>query len=300
MLPPVPMRRCRSHRASPIAIGPPTLPPPAIRVRLRASKVGRGERRLHEVIAANHSQQTPEAFAHSARSRSVQELAEHKFGRCPTGLQVAPGSCWSSNSRGSRRYVPRERFPAAVWSWWNEGTKEQAPVIRAATAPRPPGAGGARSAALRLLIGISAMLEAQPAFGAAAVPPDSIPPAARPGYLVTRVDAAYGTLVTRIGNNTGQPTDPVPGVWGADARHVYANQEPWNADHTLLLIENRAGGSPSRLLLDGKTYEPVEAPCAEAGLFDFRWHPSRAHAHELINVSSNGLALSWFDIMTCT
>ena len=173
-------------------------------------------------------------------------------------------------------------------------------MIRAATAPRPPGAGGARSAALRLLIGISAMLEAQPAFGAAAVPPDSIPPAARPGYLVTRVDAAYGTLVTRIGNNTGQPTDPVPGVWGADARHVYANQEPWNADHTLLLIENRAGGSPSRLLLDGKTYEPVEAPCAEAGLFDFRWHPSRAHAHELINVSSNGLALSWFDIMTCT
>ena len=173
--------------------------------------------------------------------------------------------------------------------------------MRGARAPRRTGAGRPHGAALRLLIGISAMLAAQPAPGAVAVvSQDTIPADARPAYLVPRIDLAFGTWVTRIGNNTGRPTDPVPGIWGADARHVYGGQQPWNADNTLLLIENRVGGSPSRLLLDGSSYVPVSAPCAEAGLFDFRWHPSPAHAHELINVSSDGRTLSWFDVVTCT
>ena len=153
-------------------------------------------------------------------------------------------------------------------------------------------------AALRFPLALAAMLVAQPALGAGA-PPDSIPNEARPGYLVPSIDPAFGTLVTRITNDTGQPTDPVPGVWGADARHVYGTQQPWNADQTLLILENREGGSPTRLILEGSTYEPLWAPCADAGLFDYRWHPSRAHAHELINVSNDGSTLSWIDIVAC-
>jgi hypothetical protein len=149
-----------------------------------------------------------------------------------------------------------------------------------------------------------AMLAAQPAPEAGALatvapPPDTIPASARPAYLVPTVDPAFGTLVTRIANDTGQPTDPVPGVWGADARHVFATQEPWNSDQTLLMIENRAGGTPSRLILDGRTYAPLSTPCADVQLFDYRWHPSRAHANEVINVSNDGLTLSWVDLVNC-
>ena len=152
---------------------------------------------------------------------------------------------------------------------------------------------------LRLITLVAAL--AWPArAGADVVVPDTIPVSARPAYLVPRVDPVFGTLVTRIANNTGQPTSPVPGVWGADARHVYGTQQPWNADQTLLLIENRVGGSPTRLILDGRTYAPISSPCAEAELFDFRWHPSLAHKNELINVSQDGLTLSWVDIVNCT
>ena len=145
------------------------------------------------------------------------------------------------------------------------------------------------------------MLSPRPAPGAVSVslPPDSIPPSARPGYLVPSVDPAFGTQVTRITNDTGQPTDPVPGVWGADARHVYGTQEPWNADQTLIILQNLEGGSPTRLVLDGRTYEPLFTLCDAAGLFDYRWHPSPAHAHELINVTNDGRALTWVDIVNC-
>jgi hypothetical protein len=129
---------------------------------------------------------------------------------------------------------------------------------------------------------------------------DAIPASARPAYLVPEVDPSFGTEITRIANDPGKPTAPVQGVWGLDARHTYSNQQPWNADGTLMIIENRQGGSPSRLLLDGNTYAPIGVPCEAAGLFDFRWHPSRAHAHEVINVSNDGTTLSWFDLSSCT
>jgi len=135
---------------------------------------------------------------------------------------------------------------------------------------------------------------------AAAPAPDTIPVVARPPYLVPTIDPTFGTIVTRITNDSGQPTTPVAGVWGADARHVYTDQQPWNADQSLLLVQNRDGGSPSILVLDGSTYEPKFTPCDSAALFDYRWHPSRQHAHELINVTADGLTLSWFDVVTCT
>src|SRR5207249_7976481 len=73
-----------------------------------------------------------------------------------------------------------------------------------------------------------------------------------------------------------------------------------NADETLISIENRDGGSPSPLILDGVTYQPKAAPCSNYDLWDYRWHPSRAHAHEQINVNSTGKELMWFDVVSCT
>ena len=129
---------------------------------------------------------------------------------------------------------------------------------------------------------------------------DTIPIEGQPPYLVPTLEAGLGTIVTRIAGNTGAPTTPLAGVWGTDTRHVYSNQQPWNSDQSLLIIENREGGSPTPLILDGNTYEPLFAPCPGAGLFDYRWHPARTHPHELINVSGDGRTLSWFDVTTCT
>ncbi len=120
----------------------------------------------------------------------------------------------------------------------------------------------------------------------------------RPAYLTPTTDPTFNTQVVRIANDTGLPTTPVSGTWGADARHVYSKQGPWNSDQTLITIENRGGPSP--LFLDGTTYKPLFGPCANDPLWDYRWHPSRSHPHELINVDQTGTELMWFDVTTCT
>ena len=128
----------------------------------------------------------------------------------------------------------------------------------------------------------------------------SVPPAPRPLYLVPGVDPTFGSPLERVGNNPGLPTVPVSGTWGADARHVYSKQQPWSSDESLISIENRSGGSPTPLILDGTTYAPKLAPCSNYALYDYRWHPSPAHPHEQINVNSSGNELMWFDVTTCT
>src|SRR5213083_3158069 len=120
-----------------------------------------------------------------------------------------------------------------------------------------------------------------------------VPAAARPAYLQPLVDPTFGSRVMRIGNDPGQPTAPVPGTWGRDARHVYSKQQPWNSDGTLLSIENRDGGTPTPLILDGTTYLPKYGPCASYDLWDYRWHPSPLHPHEQINVNRAGTELMW-------
>jgi hypothetical protein len=128
----------------------------------------------------------------------------------------------------------------------------------------------------------------------------SVPGARRPRYLVPTVDPTFGTTITRITNDTGTPTAKVAGTWGSDARHVYSRQQPWNSDGTLLAIENRSGGSPAKLILDGRTYEPRYGSCPGDPRFDYRWHPGRAHPHEVINVDRSGTELMWWDVITCT
>ncbi len=125
------------------------------------------------------------------------------------------------------------------------------------------------------------------------------PATGRPGYLTPTTDPTFHTGLMRIAADPGVPTSPVPGSWGGDARHVYSKQQAWNSDMTLISIENRAGGSPSPLLLDGTTFRPVGTPCAAYPRFDYRWHPSPAHPHEQINVTSDGRELMWFDVIAC-
>jgi hypothetical protein len=126
------------------------------------------------------------------------------------------------------------------------------------------------------------------------------PETPRPPYLGQVSPAPFGVPIIRIANDAGLPTAPVRGTWGSDARHVYSKQQPWNADETLISIENRgANGSPSPLILDGVTYQPKYAPCPNYQLWDYRWHPSRAHASEQINVDRSGGELMWFDVVAC-
>jgi hypothetical protein len=125
------------------------------------------------------------------------------------------------------------------------------------------------------------------------------PLTARPTYLRRAFDPVFGTAVMRIAGETGSPIGAVPGTWGADARHVYSKQEPWSADGSLIMVQNRGGGGPPQVVLDGQTFEPRFAPCHPSPLWDYRWHPAAAHAHEMINVDKGGSRLDWFDVTSC-
>ena len=128
----------------------------------------------------------------------------------------------------------------------------------------------------------------------------SEPDLPRPAYFQRITPAPLNVPIMRITNDTGASTAPVSGVWGSDARHVYAKQQPWNADESLIWIENRDGGSPTKLLLDGSTYTPVGRFCSAYQYYDFRWHPQVAHRNEQINIDSSGTELMWFDVLSCT
>ena len=121
-----------------------------------------------------------------------------------------------------------------------------------------------------------------------------------PAYLTPTVDPTFRTNIIRIANNTGASTAPVTGTWGNDSRHKYQKIQPWNSDGTLITIENRgSGGGPSPIFLDGNTYLPFSNGCSGNPLYDYRWHPTRAHPNELINVNSSGNELQWWDVRNC-
>ncbi len=89
-----------------------------------------------------------------------------------------------------------------------------------------------------------------------------------PGYLQSYIDPVFGSKITRI---TGEAGDPIQGIdrirWPEIARHGYSKRPAWNADGSLLLLE-RCGG----LVLDGNTYRPLFIPERPG---DCRWHPTK-------------------------
>lgn len=134
----------------------------------------------------------------------------------------------------------------------------------------------------------------------AAITTPDLTQAAKPAYL-TPIDTQFGTTITRIGGDASTGitfSAGGTGVWGNDARHHYSRDQPWSSDGSLIALQNRSGGSPTNIYLDGSTYEPKYGTCVNYNVRDDRWHPSPSHPHERINV--NGTVLSWFDVTTCT
>ncbi|MBI3608695.1 MAG: PKD domain-containing protein [Nitrospirae bacterium] len=125
----------------------------------------------------------------------------------------------------------------------------------------------------------------------------TIPQVPKPSYLTPFLEPTFGTTVTRIANDPAVTfTTPTgDGTWGADARHHYSKDQPWNADGTLIAIQNSA--SPTQLILDGETYQLKYAKCANYSTRGDRWHPSRQHPYERISV--NDAELAWFDVVNC-
>src|SRR5206468_1340506 len=87
----------------------------------------------------------------------------------------------------------------------------------------------------------------------------SVPSVSKPAYLTPVTDPNFGTQVTRIAGDPGTTLTAANGTgkWSYDARHWYSKDQPWNADGSLIAIENQTdgGGTPDELFLDGSTYQ---------------------------------------------
>jgi hypothetical protein len=121
---------------------------------------------------------------------------------------------------------------------------------------------------------------------------------AKPGYLRPFRDPTFGSTIERIVGDDGTPIvypNGSRGTWGSDARQHYTDDQPWNADGSLLWLQNEAGGSPTSLILDGRTYRPKLKPCANYVYYDDRWHPRLPH----VRVAWGGATLQWFDVVRC-
>ncbi len=116
-----------------------------------------------------------------------------------------------------------------------------------------------------------------------------------PGYFSPVLDSTFGTRIIRIAGDAGAPIGGgVAGSWGLDVRHHYSKDQPWNADGSLLALQNDGGGM---VLLDGETYEPRRGRCTAFTVGDDRWHPSPTHSRERISV--RGTELMWYDAVQC-
>lgn len=93
-----------------------------------------------------------------------------------------------------------------------------------------------------------------------------------PSYLEPFTDPEFGSKVVRITGDPGTPIENIDGVWNEVARHQYSKQATWNADESLLLLA-RHDGFPSKLFLDGETYEPLFGRNSIPGT-EIRWHPT--------------------------
>ncbi|MGH6839157.1 MAG: hypothetical protein ACREDT_10220 [Methylocella sp.] len=98
------------------------------------------------------------------------------------------------------------------------------------------------------------------------------PYVSKPAYLRSYTDPVFGTKVTRITGDPGTLIRAVDGTWDNVSRDGYSDRPVWNADQSLMLLENANGN----LFLDGNTYLPLffrrsGAPYSN----DDRWHPSQ-------------------------
>jgi hypothetical protein len=137
----------------------------------------------------------------------------------------------------------------------------------------------------------------------------AVPLVGKPAYLQPMTDPIFGTQITRIAGNAGTAIKSASGtpigVWSRDARHNYNLNEAWNADGSLIVIENRSddGGSPDEVYLNGTTYQvefvtPSNMP--GGGSYDQRWNPNPAYPDDVILAGNGTDQLYWFNVVTNT
>jgi hypothetical protein len=93
------------------------------------------------------------------------------------------------------------------------------------------------------------------------------PPMARPNYLQPVTDPTFGTGFTRVTDPGRVLAEGVP-CGTAYCRHRYSSTQAWNADQSLLAINNGCNGI---CFLDGRTYEPAFHRPVD---HDCKWHPT--------------------------
>ncbi len=146
-------------------------------------------------------------------------------------------------------------------------------------------------------------------FGVAIATVFAVPLAAKAGYLQSVTQATFGTQIIRVAGNPGAAITTASGttigVWSRDARHNYNLNEAWNADSSLLVMENRTddGGTPNQLYLNGSTYQvefgtPSNMP--GAGSYDQRWNPNPAYSDDAILAGDGTDQFWWFNVVTNT
>ncbi len=128
----------------------------------------------------------------------------------------------------------------------------------------------------------------------------SISSIARPAYNTPTNVAGFGTKVTRIGGDTGAAMTGISGTWGADARHHYSKDQPWNDDMTMIKLEN--SGTPGQLIIDANTYQPIissEGGTKSSALLkaseECRWRPG--HPREMISWNKSKQTIIHWDVL---
>src|SRR5206468_6089044 len=99
------------------------------------------------------------------------------------------------------------------------------------------------------------------------------PPLGKPAFLSPFYPRPFNLKGLRIVGDSGTTitmTGGGSGTWGSDARHHYSDDQPWNADGTLLMLQN--SGSPSDPVLAGNTSQVISSGCGDGGYG--RWQPS--------------------------
>ena len=131
--------------------------------------------------------------------------------------------------------------------------------------------------------------------------------APKPAYLAPSYDPILGTKITRITGDYLAPIltaggAPLPNTsnatWGNCARHHYSLDQAWNADESMLYLENNTdpdatalgvpdASSPNgHLFLDGQTYQPLFYQGVPG---DVRWHVSEPSLMYYANGNTFGL-----------
>lgn len=122
------------------------------------------------------------------------------------------------------------------------------------------------------------------------------PTVEKPGYLQSFIDPVFGSKVTRITGDVGTAIPVVGGTWGDISRPGYEQRPVWNANQSMMILENVNGASRT-LFFDGNSYQPLfeKNPPGE-----FRWHPKQPNMMTYVRngAVANTCELGLWNVMT--